>query len=486
MMAISLFTFRELIKLLGVDDYGIYNAIAGVVILFSFLSNAMIQANQRHLSYYIGQEEMFQLTKVFSMIFNVQVVTALVIIALAETIGLWFINNKMNFDGKSMIGVNIVYQFTILTFSIQLLQIPFTSAIISHEKMSFFSYASIGDAFLRLGTVLLLGAFAKNRLLWYVSFLSINALCIFLTYASFCMKHFNECRLRRIWDKELFNRLISFSGWNMIGGLGNVGASQGINILFNIFNGVIVNAAMGISHQISTAVNSLVSNMQTAFNPQIIKSYAAKDYSYFNSLIFRGARLSFCLITVVGIPIIVCAGDILRIWLTEVPEYAISFSQLTIAYSIIDSISGPLWTANQAYGKVKFYMVTVATITLLVIPISYFLLKHGLSPNLVMVARIVLGLIILTFRIVYLGKVIDFPVSKFFTEIVINALFMIILIILIYFVLSYSIHFQGILNIIILGGSMLCGSGVVGFFVMLNKIERDFIINKIQLAIKRR
>ena len=422
MMVVSLFAFRELLKLLGVEDYGTYNVVGGVVILFSFLSSALTNSNQRFLSFHIGKGDAILLKRTFSMIINVQFIIALGIIILAETVGLWFLNYKMNFGDQNMIAVNWLYQFSIITFIIQILQIPYTSSIISHEKMIFFSYASIGEAFLRLGVVLSLGLFNSNRLFLYSLLLSISALIIYSIYRIYCNHSFKECEYIRFWDKQMFIKLTSFSTWNMIGAIGNVCAGQGINILFNIFGGVVVNAAMGISHQVSAAVTSLVSNMQTAFNPQIIKSYATEDFNYFQSLIFRGARFSFILIYIFGAPIIICCNNILNLWLTDVPENAVSFTCITIMVCMVDALSGPIWTGAQAIGDIKKYTIWLTTFTVLYLPISYIILKLGFSPVVVLIARIGLSIVLHIYRLIYLRTKCNFPSIIFFKQVSLRAL----------------------------------------------------------------
>lgn len=477
MMAVSLFTFRELLKGLGVDDYGTYNVVGGVVILFSFLSNAMTQSNQRFLSYHIGKGDTKELGRVFSMIINVQLVISLFIIVLAETIGLWFINCKMNFEPGSMSAVNWVYQFSILTFTIQILQIPYTSAIISHERMSFFSYFSIGEAFIKLGVVLSLSLFLHNRLIIYSGLLMLSAFLIFLVYFLYCNKAFKTCHYSKLWDKVLFTKLIGFSGWNMLGGLGNVAAGQGINMLFNIFCGVVVNAAMGVSHQVSAAVTSLVSNMQVAFNPQIIKSYATGDFSYFNSLIFRASRFAFFLIAVFGVPVIVCMKTILGIWLVEIPEYAIQFTQLTIVFCMIDAISGPLWTANQASGKVRTYMIIISMIILTNLPIAYIILKLGYSPVYVIAARAAINFFVLVFRLIYLRHSIKFPSLEFVKIVMARIMSYLIITVPIILILNnlfnYSLFQQAMLFTIILIISV-----IVGFIILMLPNERRFLLDK--------
>lgn len=479
MMAVTLFTFRELLKLLGVEDYGTYNAVAGVVILFSFLSNAMTQSNQRFLAYNLGKNDSVGLSRTFSMIINVHLIITAVIFVLAESFGLWFINCEMNFEPGKMAAVNWVYQLSILTFLVQILQIPYTSAIIAHEKMAFFSYFSIGEAILKLLVVLSLVFFTNNRLILYSLLLSIRAIIVFMVYWSYCNKAFSTCRYKRFWDKSMFTEILSFSGWNMLGGLGTVCSSQGINILFNIFCGVIVNAAMGVAQQVHGAVSSMVGNILTAFNPQIVKSYAAEDFSYFISLIFRSVRLSFYLILIVGIPIIVCAKPILSIWLDEVPNYSVQFVQLTIAYCMIDAISGPLWTANQASGKVKNYMIIVSIMVLTNIPFAYVLLKNELSPVWVMALRTMINMLIMIFRILYLRFTIQFPAKDFLIKVVGKALLCIFIVGVLAIFLANLITEDSVFNQLILFTILVLISLTAGYFVLLVPIERKFVVEKI-------
>lgn len=483
-MGVSLFTFRELLKMLGVDDYGTYNVVGGVVILFSFISNALTQSNQRFLSYNIGKGNKEGIGKVFSMIVNIQIILGIVILILAETIGLWFINYKMNFANVSMTAVNWVYQFSILTFLIQLLQIPFTSLLISYERMSFFSYFSIGEAMVKLGVVLSLGLVTNGRLVLYAGLLTASASLIFLVYSGYGYFTFKDCRYRRNWDSAYFKEITSFSGWNILGGIGTVGASQGINILFNLFCGVVVNAAMGVAHQVNSAVFSLVGNIQTAFNPQIIKSYAANEEEYFLSLIFRETRLSFYLIVVVGVPIILCMNAVLHLWLQDVPLYAVSFTQLTIIFCMIDTLSGPLWTANQASGKVKWYMVIITCIILLNLPIAYLLLKFGISPIMVMATRVLLNGVVFLFRIIYLKLSIKFPIRKYAKAVLARiSLFFASCLPLCILYKNFGV---GITPQVQLFSISLFWVAIAGFFIMLNNSERAFIYNALKKRIFKR
>ena len=480
MMAVSLFTFRELIKQLGVVDYGIYNVVGGVIVMFSFLSSAVTQANQRFLSFYLSKGDQDYLNKVFSIIINVQIIISFIIVFFAETVGLWFLNTQMNFDNEKMSAVNWVYQFSILTFVIQLMQIPYTSAIIAHEQMSFFSYFSMGEAFIKLGIVFALGLFTSGKLILYSIFLSVAALIIWGVYYVYCSRTFDICRYHLVWDKKFMSEIISFSGWNILGGLGNVGAGQGINILLNIFCGVVVNAAMGVSHQVSAAVTSFVSSMQMAFNPQIVKSYAADDRDYCYSLVFRAGRLSFYLIFMIGFPVILCASPILQLWLTDVPTYAVTFTQLTIIWCIIDAVSGPLWMATQATGKVKYYTIILTSLLLLNLPVSYILLKMGYSPVYVLGVRVIITFIIHLFRIAYLHKMIHFPGTDFFRKVTLKGVVTVLLSLPVPFILELILP-DNLHGHIVLFVVSLTEVAILGFFLLLTKTERDFILNKLQM-----
>jgi len=476
MMAVSLFTFRELLRLLGVDDYGTYNVVGGVIILFSFLSNAMTQSNQRFLSYHIGKGDKGELKHIFSMIINVQILLAGIILVLAETLGLWFINTQLNFSQENMFAVNWVYQFSILTFIIQILQIPYTSAIISHERMDFFSYVSIGEAFIRLGVVLALSFFSSGRLIIYAILLSVSALIMFVVNYVYCTRTFTICKYQRHWDNSQFKILTSFSGWNMLGGLGVVCNGQGINILFNIFCGVVANAAMGISHQVSSAVGAFVGNMQMAFNPQIVKSYAANDIPYFNSLIFRASRISFFLILIIGLPVIICTKQLLELWLDEIPDYAISFAQLSILYSMVDALSGALWVGTQATGNIKWYTIILTLFLFLNLPIGYFLLKCGMSPNTVLTARLIICFSIHLFRIIYLHRIAAFPAWMFLKDVTFKAIMSLGISVIFPFILCpLLVGKYAYIPILIL---TFIETFVIGFYILLQKNERVFIINK--------
>ncbi|MDE6649566.1 MAG: lipopolysaccharide biosynthesis protein [Muribaculaceae bacterium] len=477
-MGVTLFSFRIILKELGEEGYGIYNVVAGVVVLFSFLSGAMTQSTQRFLSYHIGRKDYTELQRVFSMSFNVHIVIAGIILILAETVGLWFLNRYMNFPAGMVTTANIVYQCSIFTFIVQILTIPFQASIISNERMSFYAYFSILEALLKLSSAILLIFFIGNKIIIYSIALSVVSVCVFFTYRFYCRLHFEHCVYHYFFDMKLFKNIISFSGWNMLGGIGNVGATQGVNIILNIFRGVTLNAAMGVSNQVAGAVSSFVTNMQTAFNPQIIKSYAAEDKEYFLSLIFRASRFSFLLIFIIGFPVILCCSTIFDIWLTETPEYAVPFTQLIIAFCMIDAISGPLWTAAQACGKIKTYMIIIATMIFTNVPAAYIILYLGLSPVWLMVYKVAMNLLIHFTRIGYLHWLICFPSFTYLRKVMLPIILYIMIAAPLPFLISQQAEtlFQNLLLITF----TVCECTVVGLFIMMSSNERRFVMDKIR------
>ena len=340
-MLVSLYTSRVILKTLGIENFGIYNIVGGIVVLFSFINNAMVSSTQRYLNYELGRQNLDEAKKIFSASLTIHFIIAGIIIFLSETIGLWFLNKYINIPEGRIVAANWVYQFSILTFAVNIIRTPYNASIIAYERMSFYAYISIIEVVLKLIIVYAIVIFA-DRLIAYSVLVFIVAILILICYIIFCLSKFPICKYKYEYNKLRYASLLNFSGWSMFGALANTGAQQGINILLNMFFGVTVNAAMGIAHQVNSALYSFVSNFQTAFNPQIIKSYAANDRSYFFSLILHTSRYSFYLLLILAFPVILCCQEILQIWLVDVPEHAVAFCQLVIIFSLIDAWQGPL------------------------------------------------------------------------------------------------------------------------------------------------
>ena len=415
-MLVTLYTSRVILNTLGVEDFGIYNLVGGIVVLFSFFNSAMSMATQRFLNYEMGRGTIDSIKRVFSMSMIVHFSIIIFILLLAETIGLWFLNTYLNIPEERIEAANWVYQFSILTFSIKVIQVPYNASIIAHEKMTFYAYISIVEVILKLLIVLVLPWGGVDRLILYSSLVCGVTILIFLCYRYYCLKHFVVCLFHFIWDAELYKRLISFSGWTLLGQVAVVGVNQGINFILNIFFGVIVNAAMGIGYQVVNAIQSFVSNFQTAFKPQLMKSYAAGDHSYLFQLVTVTSRFSFFLLFILAVPVLYNTEFILRIWLKQVPEYSVTFCQLLIINSLIEALAGPLWMSVHATGKIKNYQIIISLLYLLNLCFSYFFLLLGYYPEIVLWIKLFVGIIILFVRIVFCQKLIKLPVKTYFEK----------------------------------------------------------------------
>lgn len=416
MMGITLYTSRVVLQMLGVDDFGIYNVVGGIIVLFSFINNAMVASTQRFLNFELGRGNVEEAQKVFAASLNIYLVIVVIFMLLAETLGLWFLNRYINIPPERTVAANWVYQASLVATALNFVRMPYNAAIIAYERMSFYAYTSIIEASLKLGIVFLLYAFA-DKLIAYAWLVSVVALLILLMYVFFCRRVFFICRHHTFaYDKRRYTALVSFSGWSLFGSVANMGASQGVNILLNIFFGVFVNAAMGIANQVSGAIGLFVGNFQTAFNPQIVKSYASGEMERFINLILKASKYSYYLLFLIALPCFICCNEILQLWLGEVPLHAVSFCRLLIIFSLIDAIQGPLWMSAQATGKIKHYQLLMSCLILLNLPVTYVVLKLFPIAELGLVIRVSINIITAVVRVVYLKLLFPFPGIRYVKE----------------------------------------------------------------------
>lgn len=418
MLAAGLYTSRVVLHVLGASDYGIYNIIGGVVILFSFINNALINATQRFLNFNLGKNDINAVHRVFCMSMNAYFILSLIFIILAETIGLWFVNTQLNIPVNRHYAALWVYQLSVLTFTINLLRIPYNATIIAYERMDFYAYVSLIEVILKLVVVYLLYITSYDKLILYALLYTLVPLLMNCLYKVYCNHNFITARYKPLWDKDIFRSLFGFSGWSLFGSLANMSAQQGINILVNIFYGVTVNAAVGIANQVTTNVYQFISNFQTAFQPQIVKTYATNEKKDFYKLIFRSAKFSYFLMFLLALPIILTTQDILEMWLVEVPEYTAIFCKLILGFLIIECVSAPLWMAVQATGNIKRYQILMAICIFMNFPLTYIVFKIGMPVYSAWIIRIFINILTFTARCIYMKKYIDFPVSAFLTKVI--------------------------------------------------------------------
>ena len=416
-MGVTLYTSRVVLRVLGVEDFGIYNVVGGIVVLFTFVNNAMVTSTQRFLNYELGRGDLEATRRVFSASVTIHLGIALLTFVLAETVGLWFLERYIQYPADREWAVRLTYQFTILSTCVNIIRTPYNAAIIAHERMSFYAYISVIEVALRLLIVYLLALASCDRLIFYAFLMFVVLVLVAACYYLYCRRSFAVCLYRFFWDKGLYRALLGFSGWSLFGGVANMGASQGLNILLNLFFGVTVNAAMGIANQVQAAVYSFVGNFQTAFNPQIVKSYASGDRSYFIDLIMRTSKYSYFLLFTISLPLYICCEEVLSLWLGEVPAYTVSFCRLMILFSLLDALQGPLWVSVQATGKIRNYQILMSVMILSNLPLSYLFLRMGYVPEVVLAIRCLLNLLILFVRLWYLRHLYDFSVWRYLREV---------------------------------------------------------------------
>ncbi len=402
-MGVTLYTSRIVLKALGIDNFGIYNVVGGVVVLFSFLKGSITTAIQRYLNYALGRGDLDYEQKVFSTSVYILLFISLIIFIILETVGLWFINTQLTLPPDSQTETNIVYQLSILTFIFNIIRVPYDSLIMAHERMSFYAYISILEAVLKLAVAFMLLMFMTNKLILYAFLVLTVTILIDAIYLLYCKRRYS-IRTFGFYDSNTRKELTSFSGWNIFGGIADMGYQQGTNIILNIFFGVAYNATMGITNQVKNAVFSFVRNLLTASNPQIFKLHASGDTAGFQKLILRVSKLAFFLFLFIAVPLIFNMNYILYLWLSEVPPMTALFCILTIIFCMIDSLIGPLWTAAQAYGSIKKYQILSSTILLLNLPFTYISYKLGQPPYSLLVIQCILVIVSLIYRVAFLSE----------------------------------------------------------------------------------
>lgn len=413
-MLVQLYTSRVILRVLGIEDYGIYNIVGIIVVSFSFVTGPLSIVTQRFFSFELGRNNISKIKDVFSMSLIVHIILSIFILILSETIGLWFLNNKMDIPIDRLYAANWVYQCSIFTFILNILNTPFNSAIIAYEKMSFYAYLSIFEIISKLFIVYLLLLISTDRLILYSLLIVFVTLIITTIYKIYCNRYLKNIKFIFVCDKILLKQLMNFSGWSLFGAIASMSANQGLNLLLNIFCGVTVNAAMGISNQVSSSINQFVTNFQTAFRPQIVKSYAGGEIDCLHKLICQSSKFSFLLLFMIICPLMFNLDFILHLWLgNNVPEYTSQFCRFMLLYTLIESLSAPIWMTVQATGMIRKYQLCISSLFLLNIIISYLFLKYGFKPTVVLNIKCFMALLYLMYRLFYIHTCINLSVFIF-------------------------------------------------------------------------
>lgn len=479
LMVVSLFTSRVILNALGVEDYGIYNVVGGIVAMFTILSGPLTTAISRFITFELGKGDKDKLKTIFTTSINIQLGLSLIIVLIGEIGGIWFLNSQMNIPASRMEAANCILQCSLGIFVLNLLSVPYNAAIIAHEKMGAYAYISILDITLKLVVAYVIMLSPYDRLSSYGILLLLEALVIRVIYGIYSKRKFEECTYHFTRDKGVLKEMVSFAGWNFLGVTAGTLNTQGVNILMNLYFGVGVNAARGIAVQASTAISQFVQSFTTAVNPQITKSYAAGDTTYMHSLVCRSSKFSAFLFLLIAIPLSVEAPMIFQIWLKNPPEYAVMFFRLGLLGILMDSVlANSLMTAIFATGDIKKYQVYVTIWGGLVFPITWIAYKLGATPEATYIIYFIMYCIVLYVRLRVIQQKMQLPMAQYTKVVLVRFVPVAILSLLSPLAVTYVMP-TSFLRIIVTTIVSLVMTGIVVYKIGLTAGEREMIVARI-------
>lgn len=483
-MIISLYTSRKILEALGVSDFGIYNVVGGVITMLTFLNGSMSVATQRFLTVELGRKDKGNYSRIFNMAVLIHLGLAALVLIAAETVGLWFVNTYLNIPAGRMSAANWVYQASVLSTILSILQTPYHASIVSHEHMHIYAYVGLGESFGKLFLVFLLIVYPYDRLIFWGFIMFFFQFLMAIIYRVYCIRKFPECKLRLKWDSSIFNSMLKFTGWNMFGTVAWLLKDQGVNILMNMFGGPVANAARGVSGQISGAVQGLTGGFQSAVNPQITKRYVANDSEATCRLLCESSKISYFLLFIIVLPVMMEADFILKLWLVEVPPMAPVFTRIILIESLFSTLGNPMITSLMATGNIKWYQIVVGSSLLLIIPIAYLFMKCGFP---IATALVVSALFILfgdILRVIFCKKQLGLSLRLFGSKVMQP----IIIVTVLSFVLPLFIHYkmsEGWCRLIVSTVVSCVVVVVLIYTIGLTATERNFIVSGVVSKFKR-
>ena len=484
-MIISLYTSRVILQVLGVEDYGIYQVVGGMVAMFAVISNALSSAISRFITYEIGSGNNERLAAVFSTSQVVQLVIAAIVLLLGELVGLWFMHTHMQIPDGRMMAANWVLQFSLISFCVNLLSIPYNACIIAHEHMKAFAYVSIIEAVCKLAICFMLYASPFDKLVYYAFLLMLLSIGIRAIYTIYCRRHFVECKTPMKFHKSIFKEMFGFAGWSFYTSTNYLFNTQGVNMLINVFFGVTFNAARGLANQVEGAVMQFVNSFTTAINPQITKSYAAGDKVEMYQLVCRGAKFSFYLMYIMALPLICEASTVMNLWLTVIPEKTVLFVQLSLIIGMLDCFGATSVTACMATGKIRTYSLIIGTLALLDFPLVWVAFSMGSQIEIAYYLYICVKALVIFTRMFLMRRMVGLPVRDY----VFNAILPSILVAIIaaipsvVIVMCFPQSFTRLLLSVVVG---VLSVALVAFFIGMSRGERAMIVTKAKEFVKRK
>lgn len=473
-MVVSIYTGRVVLQVLGVDDFGIYNIVGGVVVLFSFINNFLNTACERFISVAIVGTDKTAPFKVFRTALFLHVIIALIFVLASETIGLWFVYNKLVIPAERLTAALWLYHICVLNTFLTIIKVPYNATIIAEEKMDFYAYTSIGETIFRLLIVYLLTIIAFDKLIVYGLLHTLIALGMLLWYQVYSRKNFYYSAFSLRYDSEYIKKMTSFSGWNLFGSIADLGYKQGTSIILNLFCGVALNAAMGLANTVRSTIFNFVSNFQVASNPQILKQFALAEYSSYSNLVYRISKFSYILMLFLALPAMINMDFILNLWLDEVPAYTTSFVTWGLLYCLIDCLHGPLWTSMMATGKIRNYQVLVSCILLLNLPFSYIALDLGYPPESIFIIQIIISAITILVRIFFSARYAHLTLSAYIRSVLLPLLFVTVLSCPLPYFVS-TLYVDSFIKLLVTGLISVLSVSIISYLIGLTKSERQLI-----------
>ena len=483
-LGLGLFTTRIVINALGIDDYGIYGVVAGLITMFGFMNAAMSSSTQRYLSFDLGLNATKKLQQTFTTAVNIHLLIGVVSFLLAEVVGVWAINDLLDIPADRLIAANTVFQFSIITFFFGIIQVPYHAAIIAYERMNAYAYISIVDAVLKLIAAYLLMIAPYDRLIFYSQLLAIISVLSFVVYFFYVQVQFKMIEYIKYFDKKYYAEILSFSGWNLFGNIAAVARIQGVNILINIFFGVALNAAYAVAMLIQTVLLQFAASTQQAINPQIIKSYAQGEVERTERLMHLSSKFSFYVMLILIAPFYLNLDYVLKLWLEVVPDCTEIFISYLFVFLLIEVLSNSLMIALQATGNIKAYQIVVGFIVFLNFPITYFTYKIYKEPEAAFVVLIFVSVIAMYVRLLFVKKQLGYSIYSFFNKVVIYVLLVLVVSFPVLFLNHFNL-FDGFVKVLfdtLISSFYLM---VVIFLFGLNKEERFFVRIKFSETLKR-
>lgn len=486
MMAIGLFTSRVILNALGISDMGLMSVAGSVITMFTFLNATLTSGTQRFISYAIGENNAQRLRAVFKSAMTLHLLLAIIIFFLGETLGLWYVYNKLNVEPGRFQAAMWCYQLSIISTVVGMVQLPFNSALIAHEKMNIYAYMTIFDAVFKLLAAYLIQIVCFDRLIFYSILIFAAELLSTFLYNLYCRKHFKECSFSFGYDKGIFRNMLSFSSWNTLGCLAAMGQGTGVNLIINSFCGTVVNGARGIAFQTNGWVTRFVENFMVALNPQIIKSYASGDIQRMSSLVINGARFGCYLFLLLGIPLFVEIEFVLKLWLGQCPEHTVAFMRIVMIETLFKTMGTPTVTAMHATGQMKLLNITVGSILLLIVPVSYVCFRLGLSPEQVLLINIIPWIVVPFIRVFLVKKYSQgkFPVGQYLYQVVLKTTVMALLMFVPIWLFSY--YMQSYTDWIRFCAIFTCSlvfSAMVIYYIGLEQKYRILLVEKLKAKI---